>query len=347
MNTTSQDRLTANRANAQKSTGPRTPEGRAASKMNAVKHGILSREVLVSGEDHQELTALQEWFQEELQPVGPMEVMLLGQIVATHWRLRRVLAAESGEIKREAELQQASAKPNALPPALEETAEGCRLVQTWLSESLLEIEQIGELTLGTVGQFSARVGDRSSSLKRDLLSFHIRQRVEEKRDRSEEGPQHEARKQAAMTFLQEKLRQLGVQEAKCQKKEEKEIKARRTYAVLPSAEALEKLGRYESMLNRHLFRAMKELRTLQKQRAEIGKVERNLETESGSENLPNEANGEKQTAEMGKAVGSSEAEGRNENLRNEPILAAQPSEICNLKSQMGGNLPNEATRLGS
>src|SRR5215213_3436800 len=296
MNTTSQERTTANRANAVKSTGPKTPEGKAASKLNAVKHGILSREVLVSGEDHQELTALQEWFQDDLQPVGAMEVMIVGQIVATHWRLRRVLAAESGEIKRAAELQQASAKPNALPPALENTAEGCRLVQTWLSEMLLEIEQIGELTLGTVGQFSARVGDRSSSLKRDLLSFHIRQRVEEKRDGSEEGPQHEARKQAAMTFLQEKLRQLAVQEAKCQKKEEKEAKALQTFAVLPSAEALEKLGRYESMLNRQLFRAMKELRTLQEKRegkntkSDQSKSERNPKREiRESENLPNEA----------------------------------------------------------
>src|SRR6187402_954015 len=113
MNAISQDRITANRANALKSTGPKSAEGKAASKLNAVKHGILSREVLVSGEDHQELTALQEWFDGDLQPVGPMEVMLVGQIVATHWRLRRVLAAESGEIKREAQLQQASTRPNA------------------------------------------------------------------------------------------------------------------------------------------------------------------------------------------------------------------------------------------
>ena len=62
MNTTSQDRLTANRANAQKSTGPKTSEGKAASRMNATKHGLLSREVLVSGENEQELTALHEWF---------------------------------------------------------------------------------------------------------------------------------------------------------------------------------------------------------------------------------------------------------------------------------------------
>ena len=48
-NTTSVKQIAANRRNAQKSTGPRTPEGRAVSKMNALKHGIFSKEVLVSG----------------------------------------------------------------------------------------------------------------------------------------------------------------------------------------------------------------------------------------------------------------------------------------------------------
>ena len=47
--TTSSKQLAANQANAQKSTGPKTPEGRAVSKMNALKHGIFSKEVLVSG----------------------------------------------------------------------------------------------------------------------------------------------------------------------------------------------------------------------------------------------------------------------------------------------------------
>ena len=98
MTTSSPERIAANRANAQKSTGPNTPEGKAASKMNALKHGILSREVLVSGENEEELTALHEWFREDLQPVGPIEITLVDQIVTTHWRLRRVLAAESGEI---------------------------------------------------------------------------------------------------------------------------------------------------------------------------------------------------------------------------------------------------------
>jgi len=41
----------ANRLNAQKSTGPHTAEGKAAVAQNAVKHGLLAREVVIKGED--------------------------------------------------------------------------------------------------------------------------------------------------------------------------------------------------------------------------------------------------------------------------------------------------------
>ena len=312
--------MAANRANAQKSTGPKTPAGKAASKMNAFKHGLLSREVLVCGEDHQELTALQEWFEEDLQPVGPMEVMLVGQIIATHWRLRRVLAAESGDIKREAELKEASAKSSALPATIEDTAEGCRLLQTWLSDTMLAVERDGELTMATVGEFSARVGNRSSSVKCNLMKLHFQQRLKQRND-----------KQEVVTFLNESMSQLAEREAKCQKKEEKEIKALQTYDVLPSAEALEKLGRYESMLNRQLFRAMKELRTLQKERE--GKNPK-AEIREGAI-LPNEP------IALGAPDQSSECDvSSSQELRNEPVLASHPSQISRLSAQT--NLPNEA-----
>jgi hypothetical protein len=43
--------IAANRANSQKSTGPRTPEGKAASRFNALKHGLDAASILLPGED--------------------------------------------------------------------------------------------------------------------------------------------------------------------------------------------------------------------------------------------------------------------------------------------------------
>jgi hypothetical protein len=43
--------INANRANARKSTGPRTPEGKAVVSQNAVTHGFLARETVIHGED--------------------------------------------------------------------------------------------------------------------------------------------------------------------------------------------------------------------------------------------------------------------------------------------------------
>ena len=50
----SEARIAANRLNAQKSTGPRTAEGKAVVAQNAVKHGLLAREGLLRGEDREE-----------------------------------------------------------------------------------------------------------------------------------------------------------------------------------------------------------------------------------------------------------------------------------------------------
>ena len=70
--------------------------------MNALKHGILSRQVLVKGlaidESGEELEALHRRFWEDLKPVGVVEEMLVDQIVTGHWRLRRALTAEAGKI---------------------------------------------------------------------------------------------------------------------------------------------------------------------------------------------------------------------------------------------------------
>jgi hypothetical protein len=85
-----------NRQNALKSTGPKTPEGKAAIRLNAVRHGLLSREVLLPGEDEGTLRELNERLRDELQPVGEMESLLVDRIVTAYWRLRRLGRVEAG-----------------------------------------------------------------------------------------------------------------------------------------------------------------------------------------------------------------------------------------------------------
>ncbi len=81
--------VSANRSNAQKSTGPRTPEGKAAVAQNAVKHGFLAQEVVIKGEDAEEFEFYREGMLAELAPAGFVETMLAERIVSLSWRLRR------------------------------------------------------------------------------------------------------------------------------------------------------------------------------------------------------------------------------------------------------------------
>jgi hypothetical protein len=89
--------LEANRRNAAKSHGPTTPEGRAAVRLNALKHGLTAAEIILpTTEDKLEFDQFQAAFEEECQPVGPIEQVLVEDIVANRWRMNRVRKMEPG-----------------------------------------------------------------------------------------------------------------------------------------------------------------------------------------------------------------------------------------------------------
>src|SRR5437660_4981924 len=98
-------KLAANQENARRSTGPRTPEGKARVRHNALKHGLLAKEVIVPVGDEQEKRAEFELFLDDLwqhyAPVGPIEEMLVEKIAVAYWRLRRATRAEVGELSLE------------------------------------------------------------------------------------------------------------------------------------------------------------------------------------------------------------------------------------------------------
>src|SRR3990172_5630748 len=102
---TSQARMEANRRNAQKSTGPKTPEGKARVCLNALKHGIRARAIVdqlqrtpLWGEDPQEFAALVRSLTDCFKPEGPYEEMCVEDIAIHQWRLRRLARVETGHI---------------------------------------------------------------------------------------------------------------------------------------------------------------------------------------------------------------------------------------------------------
>ncbi len=86
---TTEAQINANRINAQESTGPRTPEGKATVAHNAIRHGLLAREVVIQGEDPGEFALYREGLLAELAPAGATESVLAERIVGLAWRLRR------------------------------------------------------------------------------------------------------------------------------------------------------------------------------------------------------------------------------------------------------------------
>lgn len=86
----------ANRRNAGHSYGPNTAEGKAASSKNSLKHGLLSRSVLLPDEDAEAFAQLGERLMAALNPVGELELVLVDRIIGLVWRLRRLGKIEAG-----------------------------------------------------------------------------------------------------------------------------------------------------------------------------------------------------------------------------------------------------------
>ena len=97
----SQAKLEANRRNAQRSTGPRTEEGKGTSSMNAVTHGALAQGVITRGdfrEDPIEYLERLEALKKEWRAKGPIEEEDLEHIALLRWRRRRAVRFEVGTI---------------------------------------------------------------------------------------------------------------------------------------------------------------------------------------------------------------------------------------------------------
>lgn len=100
MNETSQKQIEANKENGKKG-GVKTDEGKAVSKYNAIKHGLLSKEVLLDDENEADLISLGKKLRAELLPEEELELFLVDRITANVWRLKRAMQIEREMIEED------------------------------------------------------------------------------------------------------------------------------------------------------------------------------------------------------------------------------------------------------
>jgi hypothetical protein len=87
--------IAANRLNAQQSTGPHSPAGKAKVSRNALKHGLTARDVVLPHEDPADFESFRGCLLASLDPRGALEDFFAQKIVTDAWRLQRVSILEA------------------------------------------------------------------------------------------------------------------------------------------------------------------------------------------------------------------------------------------------------------
>jgi hypothetical protein len=90
----SEKQLEANRANAQKSTGPKTEAGKKRSSLNAVRHGLTGQVVVLPEEDMDAFNQLNERTMAELQIFGEHETQIAKTYIMALWNVQKAMAIQ-------------------------------------------------------------------------------------------------------------------------------------------------------------------------------------------------------------------------------------------------------------
>ncbi len=86
--------IAANRRNAEKSTGPRTAEGKAKTRLNPLKHGLTAETIVLPFESQADYNELQQSVLDDLQPKGVTQQILVERFVQRHWISQRIARTE-------------------------------------------------------------------------------------------------------------------------------------------------------------------------------------------------------------------------------------------------------------
>jgi hypothetical protein len=295
--------LTRIAENAIRSTGPKTARGKKTASRNALKHGLLTREVVIrSGDGQEDAEEFQDLLQRlwaDYEPVGVTEEMLVQKIASCWWRHARFLRAENGEIRERldsANLDYHFDKTNKLSSALVSMdcwllglrygviGEAARKIS--VEEDLLSLQgpanELRKHEIGVELQYQVLVGVKKQLTEKCSVSerlwlmfsalfgasdtaFHTacQQVLNRKTEDREEILRSVS---GAIDLIDSRLELLRLLKRQAASRYELEQDAARLRLSLPSEEATGKLLRYQAQIERELYRAMDELERIQRRR---------------------------------------------------------------------------------
>jgi len=282
----------ANERNAKHSTGPKDTR---RTKYNAQKHGLLSKAAIIetgdAKEDPHERESLLEALREDLEPEGATEEFLVDRIASCQWRLRRAQRAETGEIRRGAdsavmdamdatadryELALQQEEMSFVPGSgggsyggLAKTTPGIARIKRVLDGMRALVEEQGSLTPDQLTDVTNIYGHREGSFGLTLTVIALKGTNDlqatdgDETNARSDGPSPERRKKALLALIDSETTKLKNETELVAEKEQLEWDAAVLSRHLPSDEVLGKILRYETTIERQMYRALKELRELQ------------------------------------------------------------------------------------
>lgn len=249
---TSRKQLAANRDNARNSTGPATPEGKLASSRNAIKHGLLARDVVITGprtaERQADFDAFLADLVEELQPRSLIEQTLVERIATCYWRLHRVQRFEKGAIRQSLETPRFTSAPLA---QMEESLhhQRRRLADMDRLANLFDTP-LDSLTQADKVEWTQLIDNVPQPYPRPLIDSWPPMDPAQLRNRL---PQMRAEQEARIKSIEQQIKHLIEQD-------QLECSRKPLLDSLPDDPNLLRLIRYETMLDRQIHRALAELR---------------------------------------------------------------------------------------
>lgn len=280
----SEKQIRANRENARRSTGPRSEEGKAVVRLNAVKHGTLAEAmVLPFTESEEEWEEHRRGILGSIDPVGHVESALAERVAMLLWRLRRAARYERGliateqeaieekelrykvdattseQLRRDAENARATFDLLDALPQLRGDAEAPAIVAMPLIEAAWERAKGFDLDGLRLPDTSFGINDIASWSAEDLrwvikvIAEHAGTHLEGMLESvSIELRYAAAKAEASLKYGSERV------EKACRR------------ALLPDPKETDRISRYEAHLDRCLYKALHELQRLQAMRLDRG-----------------------------------------------------------------------------